>query len=100
MDTKREKEAYQPRLRLLTLEQAALELAMSKRSLQRHLKEGSIKLRAVRLGGGRPKYRLADLIALVDSAVKSPGPDGNESAAPNGPDATPTRQLNIPWQIE
>ena len=88
--------SYQPTLRLLTLEQAALELSMSKRSLQRHLKAGTIKLRAVRLGGGRPKYRLADLIALVERAAEPPEISGSESAPREDPGSTMPRQLGMP----
>ena len=87
---------YQPALRLLNLEQAALELSMSKRSLQRHLKGGTIKLRAIRLGGGRPKYRLADIIALVEHAAEPPEMSGSESAPKEDPGSTLPRQLGMP----
>ena len=87
---------YQPALRLLSLEQAALELSMSKRSLQRHLKAGTIKLRAIRLGGGRPKYRLADIIALVEHAAEPPEMSGSESAPKEDPGSTLPRQLGMP----
>lgn len=96
MDAKREKRSYQPNLHLLTLEQAALELSMSKRSLQRHLKAGTIKLRAVRLGGGRPKYRLADLIALVERAAESTEMSDSDSTPADDPSSTMPRQLGMP----